>query len=89
MPHMTKTCPASSRQAILVDVRGLRCPLPVLRLAKALRAQEPDAWLQVLLNDQQTYDEICAFAKLRGLDLKTLKILEQAFTREWLLEIVR
>lgn len=34
-----------------VDVRGLRCPLPVLRAAKVLREMRPGEVLRVLADD--------------------------------------
>jgi len=35
----------------LLDVRGLRCPLPVLKARKALRGIAPGACLEVLATD--------------------------------------
>lgn len=37
--------------AITIDARGLRCPLPVLRLEKALRAAVPGQRIVLLTDD--------------------------------------
>ena len=34
-----------------LDLRGLKCPMPVLRTRKALRGLQPDARLEVLCTD--------------------------------------
>jgi tRNA 2-thiouridine synthesizing protein A len=39
------------RVAAVVDARGLKCPLPVLKTEKALAALEPGAALTVLATD--------------------------------------
>ena len=35
----------------ILDLRGLKCPMPVLRTRKALRAMAPGAQLEVLCTD--------------------------------------
>jgi TusA-related sulfurtransferase len=72
----------------VIDARALRCPLPVLQLAKAMRARPPGTRLQVLLNDAQALDEVCAFITLKGATLDKRVVLDQAFGQGWLLEIV-
>lgn len=47
----------------LVDARGLRCPWPLLRLARALR-EAPAALL--VADDPATAGELAALAALRG-----------------------
>ncbi len=36
---------------LTLDLRGLRCPLPVLRAAKAMRTAAPGAIVEVLADD--------------------------------------
>ena len=50
---------------LLIDARGLRCPWPVLRLARALRDGAHAAVL--LTDDPAAAAEIAAFAAERGL----------------------
>lgn len=40
-----------SDEAILIDCRGLRCPLPVLKMEKRLATLSPGARLTVLATD--------------------------------------
>jgi tRNA 2-thiouridine synthesizing protein A len=49
---------------ILVDARGLRCPLPVLRLQA--RLEEADRWT-LLTDDPAAAVDVPAFARERGL----------------------
>ena len=44
----------------LLDVKGMNCPLPVLRANRALRALEPGDRLRVLATDRGLYDLILA-----------------------------
>ena len=52
---------------LLVDARGLRCPWPVLRLARALR--DGAVSVELLSDDPATAAEIAAFAAQRGLSV--------------------
>jgi tRNA 2-thiouridine synthesizing protein A len=51
--------------ADIIDARGLRCPWPVLRLAKALR--EGAGGVTIVADDPIAPDEIASFARERGL----------------------
>ncbi len=60
-------CRAMVDQPLLVDARGLRCPWPLLRLARALR--DGAAVVDLLSDDPAAAGEIAAFAAVRGLTL--------------------
>lgn len=52
---------------ISVDARGMRCPLPVLRLARAMR-ENPDAMVFALVaDDPAAARDVPAFAAESGL----------------------
>ncbi|MBB2921542.1 sulfurtransferase TusA family protein [Cellulomonas cellasea] len=50
----------------MVDARGLRCPLPVIRLARAARDAVPGAVLTVVSTDPAAQHDVPAWARLRG-----------------------
>lgn len=52
-----------------VDARGLRCPLPVLRLAAALRDAPPGSTVVLLATDPATRVDVPAFARMRELEV--------------------
>lgn len=52
-----------------VDARGLRCPLPVLRLAAALRDAPPGSTVVLLATDPATRVDVPAFARMRQLEV--------------------
>lgn len=54
-------------QIVFVDARGLRCPWPVLRLARALR--DGARAVELLSDDPAAGGEIAAFAAEPGLAL--------------------
>ncbi|MFC5379850.1 sulfurtransferase TusA family protein [Aquipuribacter nitratireducens] len=54
LPHLT------------VDARGLRCPLPVLRLAAAVRDLAPGTVAAVVATDPAVRHDVPAWARLRG-----------------------
>ncbi|MCA5895258.1 sulfurtransferase TusA family protein [Isoptericola sp. NEAU-Y5] len=50
----------------VVDARGLRCPLPVIRLAARARDLPPGAVLTVLATDPAARHDVPAWARMRG-----------------------
>lgn len=51
---------------VTVDVRGLRCPWPVLRLARAMRSADAAT---IIADDPAAPGEIAALAAAQGWDL--------------------
>ncbi|USI73649.1 sulfurtransferase TusA family protein [Sphingomonas morindae] len=54
-----------------LDLRGLRCPWPVLRAARALR-EGGGAGLAVRLDDERAVSEIHALAAAQGRSVRTV-----------------
>jgi tRNA 2-thiouridine synthesizing protein A len=54
---------------IEVDARGLRCPLPVIRLAEAARDAPLGTRIAVLATDPAARHDIPAWCRMRGHDL--------------------
>ena len=50
----------------VVDARGLRCPAPVIRLARAARDASPGTVLTVWWTDPAARHDIPAWARMRG-----------------------
>jgi tRNA 2-thiouridine synthesizing protein A len=50
----------------LLDARGLKCPLPVLRARKAMQSLAPGAVLQVLATDPGSVRDFEAFCAATG-----------------------
>jgi tRNA 2-thiouridine synthesizing protein A len=53
-------------EAIIVDARGLRCPLPVLRLARAGRAAQPGTVFDLIADDPAAQIDVPAFVREAG-----------------------
>ncbi len=53
----------------VLDVKGLNCPLPVLRANRALRGLPPGERLRVLATDRASVAEFRAFCRETGHDL--------------------
>lgn len=49
-----------------LDARGLKCPLPVIRLARLAREQPSGTVLLVLADDPAAEADIPAWARMRG-----------------------
>ena len=52
--------------ATVVDARDLRCPLPVIMLARAADGAAPGTLLQVLATDSAAQHDVPAWARMRG-----------------------
>jgi tRNA 2-thiouridine synthesizing protein A len=50
----------------VVDARGLRCPLPVIRLAARARELPPGTLVTVLSTDPAARHDVPAWARMRG-----------------------
>ncbi len=57
----------------VLDVKGLSCPLPVLRTKKALRDIPLDATLQVLTTDPSSIKDMETFCRQTGNELLAWK----------------
>jgi tRNA 2-thiouridine synthesizing protein A len=53
----------------LLDVKGLNCPLPVLRANRALRSLAPGEKLRVLATDRASISDFRAYCRETGHDL--------------------
>ena len=49
-----------------VDARGLLCPLPVLKLAKAIRQELPGTVARLLATDPAAVEDVEVFCRERG-----------------------
>lgn len=49
-----------------VDARGMRCPLPVLRLARAMREHPEAAEFELIADDPAAARDVPAFAGEQG-----------------------
>lgn len=54
---------------ITIDARGLACPLPVLKLRKALGAQASGAVVELLATDRASLKDVPAFCRGNGHEL--------------------
>jgi tRNA 2-thiouridine synthesizing protein A len=54
---------------VILDARGLSCPLPVLKARKALRELAPGATLKVLSTDPACVAEFQIFCRTAGHEL--------------------
>ena len=62
--------PSSEPEArIEVDARGLRCPLPVIRLAETAKGKPPGTWVVVLADDPAARYDIPAWCRMRHHEL--------------------
>jgi tRNA 2-thiouridine synthesizing protein A len=67
-PPAVDTVPAASPggAGIVVDCRGLSCPWPSMKLAKAITDVAPGGRLEVLATDPGAHADLDAFARRNG-----------------------
>ena len=53
-------------EKVALDLRGLKCPLPVLRARKAAKGLSPGTLLEVLASDPRARDDFPAFCENDG-----------------------
>ena len=54
---------------LIVDTKGMKCPLPVLKARKALKALAPGATMQVLATDPGAVGDFQHFCQVTGCKL--------------------
>jgi tRNA 2-thiouridine synthesizing protein A len=52
--------------AVIVDTKGMKCPLPVLKARKAMKEVAPGATLQVLATDPGAIKDFEHFCRVTG-----------------------
>ena len=62
-----------------LDVRGLHCPLPILRAKKALNGMKSGAVLRVVATDPGSQKDFQAFARQTGHELLSSTQEDQEF----------
>jgi tRNA 2-thiouridine synthesizing protein A len=65
---------------ILVDARGHRCPVPTLRLRKALEAAAPGARVRLLADDPMARIDVPHFAAETGVRILTRQEVDGGFS---------
>jgi tRNA 2-thiouridine synthesizing protein A len=51
---------------VTLDTQGLTCPLPILKLKKAMTALSPGSTLEIFATDPGSLDDFEAFCRLTG-----------------------
>lgn len=64
----------------ILDTRGLRCPLPVLKAKKAMKALGPGDELTILATDPESPKDFQDFCKTTGDDLIEWSEIDGVFT---------
>jgi len=64
----------------LLDVKGLNCPLPILKAKKALKEMPMGATLQVVATDPGAVKDFEAFCRTTGNELVESKAEDKLFT---------
>ncbi len=54
---------------VVLDARGQRCPLPVIRLARLARELGPGSLVRLLASDPAARSDVPAFCRMRGHEL--------------------
>lgn len=71
-----------SQTIISIDARGLRCPLPVLRLARAMRDAPLASRFSLVADDPAAAADVPAFADEMGLSCRATGELEWLLSRD-------
>lgn len=61
-------CWSLATEPVIIDARGLKCPLPVLKLEKQLAQAPDDATIAVLTTDPMARIDIPLYCRQNGYD---------------------
>ena len=65
---------------LVVDARGTRCPVPVLRLAGAVRGLPGGTLATVLASDPAVEHDVPAWARMRGHVVEQVSVADGVWT---------
>lgn len=68
-------------QDVLVDARGVLCPVPIIRLARAARALSAGGTVTLLSDDPAAAHDVPAWCRLRGHELAGTEEVDPASNR--------
>ncbi|HEY9410664.1 MAG TPA: sulfurtransferase TusA family protein [Jiangellaceae bacterium] len=57
---------AGDEPALVLDCRGMRCPLPIIELAKRIGEVDPGAVVAVIADDPAAAADVPAWCRMRG-----------------------
>jgi tRNA 2-thiouridine synthesizing protein A len=77
----TSAATDATSDGLTVDARGLRCPMPVIRLAKAARTAPAGTIITVLSTDPAAEPDLAAWCRLRNQTLLTQTWLDAGTLR--------
>lgn len=66
MSDTPSTVPIGSESAVLLDCRGMLCPIPIIRLSKAVKALEVGSLVKMLATDPGSEPDMKAWEKQTG-----------------------
>lgn len=65
---------------MVIDARGLNCPLPVLRLRKGLRTIPAGAWVHLFATDRAALKDVPAFCATQGVEVGEVREADGVLT---------
>ena len=71
--------PVSPTTVRKLDLRGLRCPMPLLKTKLALKTLAPNEMLEVTADDAGTRKDFLAFMRLSHFDLIEMRVEGECF----------
>lgn len=66
--------------ATLVEARGVLCPVPIIRLARAARTLPPGSVIELLSDDPAAAHDVPAWCRMRGHTLVSVSAFDETST---------
>ncbi len=68
---------------ITVNARGLKCPMPVIKLQQALRTLEPGQTAEIFCTDPGAEKDLASWCKVNRHMISKPTLLDEAGTQVW------
>jgi tRNA 2-thiouridine synthesizing protein A len=76
---MAKLQMTTQTSAILLDLKGLLCPMPIIKMAKAIKDVQVGETIEAFATDPGVMADIPAWCRTTGNELVTLEKLDKQF----------
>lgn len=66
---------------IILDCVGMRCPLPIVQLARAAQSARAGTQVEVISDDAAFYTDVSTWSELRGCKMELLEAENESHVR--------
>lgn len=73
---------SNSNNPVLIDAKGLKCPMPVIKLQQQVRKSEPGTHIKIACTDSGAEKDIASWCRVNKHELSNVEITDYGWDLE-------